>query len=358
MLSPKKPLAVTALFLAVASIAFSAQAQVSIPGLNSAIGTPNDPAPAAQAAPAAQPAQPAASQVPAPAGNATNAERTSGRLISVTREVDDLPSVPTSVLPPRRQQPSEPVETRQDVVVSNGTNTLIPISRGQINRIVTPFEDPVIQTVSSAEITTSENVIYVTTQENQPVTMFITPADDEGVAISLTLFPQQIPPIQANLIFSQSVPGSAGAAGAATPTVGGVGYSGQARRWERSQPFIDTLRSIMRELALGNLPRGYSFAELQSGDTIPDCIQPGVDFDFSEAQYILGHDFRVYVAVAKNVTDQHLEVSHNACSHPNRAAAAIWPHEIIEPGQKTEVFLVTRVPQNRANTSTRPSLLN
>ncbi|RQA86862.1 hypothetical protein IPC475_28675 [Pseudomonas aeruginosa] len=158
----------------------------------------------------------------------------------------------------KKPTPVQPVESRQDVVVASGTNTLIPISRGQINRLVTPFDNPHIQTVSEAEISTSGNVIYVTTQDEKPVTMFVTPEDDESVAISLTLLPQGVPPIQANLILAKNVQGLA----SGMPITSSTNYSGQARKWERSQPYMDTLRSLMREMALGKLPRGYSFGAL------------------------------------------------------------------------------------------------
>lgn len=296
----------------------------------------------------------------------TPAAAEESRIIKVERGSKDLPTVPVDLIQRNngetQRQASAPVDTRQDVVISNGRNTMIPISRGQINRIVTPFEFPVIQTVSAAEITTVDNVLYVTAHDGQPVTMFVTPEDDESLALSLTLLPQNIPPIQANLIFGQSVPGAAGAEGVAgSGAIGGMsgaGYSGQAKRWERSQPFMDTLRDIMRELAFGNLPRGYSFANLLSGDRIPACHQPGVEYDFSNAQYILGHDFRIYISVAKNVSGSPLELDHGACTHPQRVATSVWPHEVLEPGQKSEVFLVTRIPQTKAQSSTRPSLIN
>src|SRR3546814_7844705 len=59
---------------------------------------------------------------------------------------------------------------------------------------------------------------------------------------------------------------------------------------------------ILREMAMGRLPRGYSFGALQSGDSIPACAQPELSFDFSKSQLIQGHDFRVYVAVAENTS--------------------------------------------------------
>ncbi|MCK5530132.1 MAG: type-F conjugative transfer system secretin TraK [Halopseudomonas aestusnigri] len=314
-----------------------AQQPVNIPGINSPVTAASEQAQVAPV-PAAAP-QPQAQ-----------------RQVQVSRENADLPPVPASVMsapaPSRRQ--NQAVETRQDVIVTNGTNTLIPISRGQINRIVTPFETPNIQTVSTAEISTRDNVVYVTTQDEQPVTMFITPEDDEGLAVSLTLLPQSIPPIQANLMFSQAVAGTAGTASAPRS----LAYSGQARRWEQSQPYMESLRGIMRELALGNLPRGYSLAELQSGDAIPDCAQQGLSYDFNNVQYILGHEFRVFIIAAENISAQPTEVLHASCTHPNRAGVAVWPYEILEPGEKSEIFVITRVSQQQAQTSARPSLLN
>lgn len=347
-LSKPTHLAISATALAASLLSASVSAQVAIPGLNSPVSASSETASSPQAVkPAAAAPEPKVQPEP--------------RLLKVEVEPNDLPAVPASVIRPRTEQarrPSQPVETRQDVIVSNGTNTLIPISRGQINRIVTPFEAPEIQTVSDAVIQSSDNVIYVTTTDDQPVTMFITPQDDEGVAISLTLLPQSIPPIQANLLFTQAVPGAAVPAGQSAAPTGAIGYSGQAKRWERSQPFMSTVRDMMRELALGNLPQGYTLADLQSGTHIPSCYQDGVNYSFDKAQYILGHDFRIFVAVAENKSGQHVEVNHAACTHPNRAAVAAWPHEILEPGQKTEIFLITRIPQVKPNTSARPSLLN
>ncbi|MDX1296690.1 MAG: type-F conjugative transfer system secretin TraK [Pseudomonas sp.] len=339
------PIKLAALFLAITATTHAfAQEPISIPGLSMPVAA------------SVQQDDPARTKVQhvGQGGQSAAPTEPSKRLVLVENSGSEIPAVPAGVVPRPAPRPGKPVETRQDVVVASGTNTLIPISKSQINRLVTPFENPNIQTVSSAEISTSGNVIYVTTENDQPVTMFVTPEDDESVAISLTLLPQSIPPIQANLIFAQSVPGVAGG----IPALGGQAYSGTARKWERSQPYMDTLRSLMRELAMGSLPRGYSFGVLQHGDSIPACAQPAITYDFSKSQLIQGHDFRVYVAVAENISAKTVEFDHGACTHPHRAAVSSWPHEMLEPGQKTEVFVITRVPKVVAETSVRPSLLD
>ena len=351
-----KHLQLAALCLAISGVVQAqAQEEIKIPGMNMPIAVSSQPAAAkAEAKPHAI-KQGEIGQQNLDQQQSSSPEQKK-RLVLVENPGNEIPAVPANVV--QKRAPEQPaVETRQDVVISSGTNTLIPISRSQINRLVTPFDNPNIQTVSKAEISTSGNVIYVTTEDDQPVTMFVTPEDDESVAISLTLLPQKIPPIQANLIFGKSVQGMAPGA-AQGPSYSGSAYSGTARKWERSQPYMDTIRSLMREMAIGRLPRGYSFGALQSGDSIPACAQPELSFDFSKSQLIQGHDFRVYVAVAENTSAKTVELDHGACSHPHRAAASSWPHEILEPGQKTEVFVVTRIPKTTANTSVRPSLLN
>jgi conjugal transfer pilus assembly protein TraK len=319
-----------------------AQEQIQIPGMNMPVAASTQP----QAV-----AKPTPSPESVPERQEDPQEEKKPRLVAITPGSAENPSVPASVV--KKPTPVQPVESRQDVVVASGTNTLIPISRGQINRLVTPFDNPHIQTVSEAEISTSGNVIYVTTQDEKPVTMFVTPEDDESVAISLTLLPQGVPPIQANLILAKNVQGLA----SGMPITSSTNYSGQARKWERSQPYMDTLRSLMREMALGKLPRGYSFGALTSGNKIPACAQPSLSFDFSKSQLIEGHDFRVFVATAENVSARTVEFDHGSCTHPHRAAVSAWPDEVLEPGQKTEVFVVTRVPTEVPQSSTRPSLL-
>ncbi|EKF8205599.1 MULTISPECIES: type-F conjugative transfer system secretin TraK [Pseudomonas] len=319
-----------------------AQEQIQIPGMNMPVAASTQP-------------QVVAKPAPSPESGPERQEEPQGekkpRLVAITPGSVENPSVPASVV--KKPTPVQPIESRQDVVVASGTNTLIPISRGQINRLVTPFDNPHIQTVSEADISTSGNVIYVTTQDEKPVTMFVTPEDDESVAISLTLLPQGVPPIQANLILAKNVQGLA----SGMPVTSSTNYSGQARKWERSQPYMDTLRSLMREMALGKLPRGYSFGALTSGNKIPACAQPSLSFDFSKSQLIEGHDFRVFVATAENVSARTVEFDHGSCTHPHRAAVSAWPDEVLEPGQKTEVFVVTRVPTEVPQSSTRPSLL-
>lgn len=311
-------------------------------------------APVPPAAPAATERKPSPAKAPAP-----EAKKDIVAVEGGGRD-KDLPSVAADVARTRASEESVPVvSSYQDVIVQPGVNTIIPASISHLNRIVTPFEKPIVQTTSGAEIKTVENVIYVSTKDETPVTMYITPKDDESVAISLTLAPRKVPPIQANLIIGQPMSGqtqiSAGAGG-----YGGMGsrYSGQAKKWEEGQPYEESIKGIMRALALSKLPKGYSIGKLGKFDSLPSCSQGGLYYDFSKSQVILGHNFRVIVGVARNNSSVPIMVEETACTHPNIAAVAAWPENMLEPGHQTEVYIVTRVGEAPAEESSRPSLLN
>ncbi|RJX72625.1 type-F conjugative transfer system secretin TraK [Pseudomonas sp. LS-2] len=271
----------------------------------------------------------------------------------------DLQSVPASVAQTGGSQaePVEMVSSLEEVVVQPGVNTIIPAALGHLNRIVTPFENPIVQTTAAKEdITVKDNVVYVTANDPSPITMYITPKDDESIAISLTLAPKKVPPIQANLILGQA-PGFSGK-GSATPGAGGYRYSGQAKKWEEGQPYMESIKGIMRALALGGIPKGYSMGKLSSTDTLPACYQEGIQFDFSKSQLMMGHNFKVLVGVARNTLKVPVMFDETSCTHPLLAASAAWPRNMLEPGDKTEIYVVTRVSEAPSDESTRPSLLN
>lgn len=311
--------------------------------------------------------QPAAKQPSAPAAKPAAINNTPAQKKAAVEDLigisgggrgNDLPSVPSGVAKTEKMAPEpEPVSSLQEIVVIPGVNTIIPAAVNHLNRIVTPFDNPIVQTVSSAQIKVKENVIYVSTESESPVTMYITPKDDEGVAISLTLAPRKVPPIQANLVIGEALSGSGGAtSGARGPSSYGR-YSGQAKKWEENQPYMDSIKGIMRALALGQIPKGYSIGKAGRNDSVPACYQSGISFDFSGAQVVMGHNFKVVVGVARNAAREPVMFDETSCTHPTLAATAVWPRNMLEPGDATEVYVVTRVGEPQAEESTRPSLL-
>ncbi|EKD3994703.1 type-F conjugative transfer system secretin TraK [Salmonella enterica] len=277
---------------------------------------------------------------------------------------DDIPVVPASVMKKDVPAPVTSGQSSHEVVGSMNENPLltmkpgvsqiIPIAVGHPNRIVTPFSNPEIVSTSltgatdngqCGEVCIKENVVYVATDKQYPVTMFITEKGSEAQALSLTMVPRRIPPREVFL----KLDGGVGITGAFANT--------KAETWEQSQPYVETIRSVFRKIALGEVPQGYTLNRIPAGAAVPSCAHPGVKVDFSKGQYMMGHHLNVFIGVALNVSDQPIEFKEALCGSWDVAAVTTWPLNVLEPGQKTEIYVAKKQKRGLAPTSKRPSLL-
>lgn len=249
------------------------------------------------------------------------------------------------------------------VTIRPGVNQIIPIAIGHPNRIVTPFSTPhvVITSLSvnggdkdkCGEVCVNDNVIYVATTLEAPVTMFITEKGSEAQALSLTMIPRKIPPREVFLKMDSSfASGAMGASGRATANA-------KAEAWETSQPYIETIRTVFRKIALNEVPQGYTMTKTppELAASAPRCSIPGMSVDFSHGQYMAGHNINVYIGVARNTSQQMLEFKESLCGNWNVAAITSWPLKMLEPGQRTEVYVAVKQSRGPTMQSQRPSLI-
>lgn len=272
--------------------------------------------------------------------------------------------VPNKVVQPIRLT-DDVIPSRQEIIVEPGVNTLIPISMGQINRIVTPFDRPTIQKLqlNDVKVNVEGNAIYVFTPNPRPVALYVTEKGDESVAISLSLVPQRIAPVQATLMLSRKLNNAAVTSGGVSPMMYG-GSETKAKKWEQKDSYVETVRNILRTVALGDLPPGYALGNLGSGVSIPNCnfstgtVQDYIHYSFQGGQYINGSQFSVIVGVAQNTGPTTVTVDESLCTHPQMAARALWSRNTLEPGQKTEAYFVLRNGQRqvRVDDGARPKL--
>ncbi|MGL4985274.1 MAG: conjugal transfer protein TraK [Plesiomonas sp.] len=234
-----------------------------------------------------------------------------------------------------------------------GVNQIIPIAIGHPNRIVTPFASPEVVSTSLTGATTDgqcgevcikENVIYVATDKVYPVTMFITERGSEAQALSITMVPRRIPPREVFLKLNASQ----------VQTVGG---NAKARSWETSQPYVDTVRTIFRNIALGEVPQGYTMTSIPADVARPHCVQGGLRIEFAHGQYVVGHHLSVFIGVATNTANQAIEFKEAMCGSWEVAAVTSWPLKVLEPGQKTEVYVAMKQRSDQGRGIKRPSLL-
>jgi len=249
------------------------------------------------------------------------------------------PNVTAKLIPTSNQANSQPqptgFESRLRIQVQPGVNEIIKISKGHLNRITTPFEHVAVDTISQATFEVKGPNVLVTSNQDGPVTMFLHERDDNGLAISVTLLPQAIPPRDIQLVFQ------------------GMPYNMMARkmtvkagRWEKERPYTDTIKLSMVALANGSVPEGYSLRKILPLDRKIDChakIQ-GVTINFG--QVLEGHDIIYQVGAVKNVSKGAIELRESFCYQDGILAVAFWPKVRLAPNEETEVYVGYKRPSD------------
>lgn len=291
-----------------------------------------------------------------------------GETQNIARDVDG------AIKKANRRVRSNPVANKRlkinnstHVQMTPGENELIPIARNLSNRIVTPFRNPEIVSATltggnakdgnCGEICIKGNVVYVTTAKSQPASMFITDQGSEEQALSLTLIPREVPPREVFLELSPGFRsgGSKAGATAANDAIRDENY--EAESFERSMPYVETIRTMMRQVAQGKIPSGYSLGSVRGARNIPVCKQKNIRFDFMNGQRLTGHNLDIYVGTAKNIGKETLMVNEMACGNWGATAVATWPLHVLNPGQATEVYVIMKEARKIMEAPERPFLI-
>lgn len=249
------------------------------------------------------------------------------------------------------------INTRRVINISPGENVFIPISREHPNRLLTPFQNP--QVVSTTlqggkkgecgEVCVRDGVIYITTDNPNAVTAFITEKGHEDIAFSVTMVPQAVPPREVRFELPASV---------VEQLRWERGKSRQgAEAWETSQPYVETLKQAMRAVALGQVPDGYTLRKTRSSDRLPKCNHPGLDISFVNGQVLEGYNLNLFVGVISNVSDRPVEFRNQRCGSWRNAAITSWPLTVLRPNQQTEIYIAVKRDEDIPAESIRKPLI-
>ena len=72
---------------------------------------------------------------------------------------------------------------------------------------------------------------------------------------------------------------------------------------------------------------------------------------------MMGHNLNVFIGVAQNTSTQTIEFKEALCGGWEVAAVTTWPLNVLEPGQKTEIYVAMKQGRGQSTASKRPSLL-
>lgn len=284
----------------------------------------------------------------------------------------DIPGVPVSVTDPRGEPAAnEPAEReqggesaskssaansrpapdpdpdyqggdRQEITTEFGSNKLLVISQGHPNRLVAPWRDPEVRTAHDAEIQVEGRVIYVTTEQSAPITLYVTDGRNEERALSLTLVPRRVPPRE----YGITVAGMRSMESLVEPD--------KAGSWERANPVRESVNQALVAAAKGEIPPGYGMSsdiEPQAmpifcrwGDAPEEPGQESIDdhINLGTGQRLEGRNLTVWVAPVRNDSDEPIEVVGPECYHSGILAVSSYPRAVVRPGEKTELYIVER----------------
>jgi conjugal transfer pilus assembly protein TraK len=233
------------------------------------------------------------------------------------------------------------------VTVAPGANAILELAIDHLNRIVTPFERPSVRTVSDVSTEVEGNVVYVATASEAPATLYISASDAARTTVALTLAPRRVPPREIRL----TVPGyQTGQANPATKPVPET-ESGSAvaevavspARWQQPLPYLQTLTSAFRTLALGEDPEGFRKRSPRFGERLR-CAATGLRA--SDVRIYEGEHVRFITATLRATGKDALAIDQGSCRPGGKAriaAQASWPRTRLERGQETRLLLALRM---------------
>ncbi len=263
----------------------------------------------------------------------------------------ELPPVDASVLQAAKQQATAASTTSvapQHIQVKPGVNELMPIAVGHLNRLITPFEHPVVTTTSQATTSTKGKIVYVAAADETPVTLYITPGDNQDIALSLTLIPKRIPAREIHLSLDKDSYKLLSKLQSPSTSSGKIS--------DQEQAYIAQIKKLFRDLGLQKTPPGFSLRDPSKSEHI-QCLQDRVQI--KTGQVLEGHDMLILVGLARNTGMEPLEFDERSCATTKDEVLAIasWPKVVLGQHESTELYVAVRHTQE-ASSTLRPSLLN
>lgn len=225
-----------------------------------------------------------------------------------------------------------------------GRTESVVIAKGKLNRILTPYADPKVLTVDNVETKIDGSAVYIATDSDTPVSMFISDVET-GSAASLQLAPQElVTPVEIRI--------EADAKSTQTES----GSSASDKLFHQDTPYITEVKAIMQNLGRQQIPQGFTLEEV-TDELRSITVCHDVNLTFWTGQLLSGHDSRIIVVIVQNNGTSTAIFDEAFCAGEDTMAVAAWPKVRLEPGEKSEVYILMRLPEGKSGEEIRPALL-
>ncbi len=217
------------------------------------------------------------------------------------------------------------------------------IKRGKMNRIITPFDDVKVITMDPIETKIEGRDLYIVTESEVPVSLYIMSQNNEGTTLSLQLVPKDsIAPVEIKI----------------ADTGQHVTAENNDNRYNKpSLPYVNEIKSIMQSMGKQLIPSGFTLSDLTPSITNTTfCHDPNLTF--LPGQVLTGASMKMVVLVAQNTNSTPVNFEESSCANESVISVAAWPKISLNPGDKTEVYILMRSGGDESHEESRPRLVS
>lgn len=239
------------------------------------------------------------------------------------------------------------LESKIDITVKPGIAQIVKISKDHLNRIVTPFQNPILPTVADFDYTVSDNIIYITAKSSSPISAFITDKNNQKTSINVVMVPDNILPREIIFHIEGMENNSENLSTDALEEM--LKLNGN-----KTDSYLDQITTLMTEIAKGNVPTGYVPGEVKRSKS-PQCRF--TQMESAPLQTYESINRRIIVYKVTNRAERNQPITESACYRKGVVAVSAYPYVNLEPNQSTELYVLTDKNYTVENTQKREILV-
>jgi len=224
-----------------------------------------------------------------------------------------------------------------------GRNIIVPVGQGYMNVIKTNFTSLSARTSAGSEdavLQIEEGNLYATVKTHQPVSLILS---EDGVLdseVSIVLVPISAPPaiVDINIALDARMKAMAAEYQANLEKERAMLEAENMREPEsRNSSHVNNLVAILKPVAQGNIPRGFSM----TNDIPVHLTNPcRIAISHHTGQRLAGGREVIDVVLVRNDSNRAYQVREEMCLTPDVRAVGIFTKSYLMPGEETEVYIV------------------
>jgi len=232
---------------------------------------------------------------------------------------------------------SEMNSKRITLNAENGVLQVIYIAKGHLNRIVTPFDSPVVTTASKdVSVKKVDNVLFFGTNSDKATTVYISPESNPEISIPIVFKALNTPPKDIKMNVKGYVKSKAVSKEEITQDRQRIS---ELVAFEKKgiTDYEGMLTSMAITLAKGEIPKGYSQTKVSLIDNL--CLQEGIHYQAEQKYSGISQD--IVVLSAKNTSLGTVQINEKKCFINGVRLVSSYPTTLLKPGSVSEVYVVT-----------------